>query len=143
MASNKMIDLLEEYNYLHETGTLTEVLEAAGYLIYDSIYLSLMGRFECEDEEAMEFISECILERLLSTHPTMSKSEFDQTLFNIMSFEYAILTDGEEYILCLKDDTSPEEYDLTEYVLGDDDYKVIIDEIKRSVKIDFTNYGKN
>lgn len=128
---------MTDHDGCYANGTLQEVLKAAGYTIYESIYLSLMGRFECNTEDARRFLSNCILERLLSTNVTMSMSEYEQTVYNIMSFEYAIATDGDEYFLVLRDEMDPdwdgpEEYDITEK-----DLEVIIGEIKRNVRLDF------
>ena len=128
---------MADYDDCYAHGTLQEVLEAAGCAIYENIYLSLMGRFECADKEAERFLSDCILERLLSTNVTLSMGEYEQTLYNIMSFEYGIFTDGKEYFLVLR-----EEFDccydgIEEYNLGDNDFKIIIGEIERNVKHDF------
>lgn len=114
-------------------GTLNEVLEAAGYVLWDSIYLSLMGRFICSDKNAENFISNCILERLTSTEVTLSADEYEQTLGNIMYAEYQILTDGERYYLVVRDEYEWPEEIFSEYKLSVDEMKIIADELKRNV----------
>lgn len=114
-------------------GTLSEVLEAAGYVLWDSIYLSLMGRFICSDKNAENFISNCILERLTSTEVTLSSDEYEQTLGNIMYAEYQILTDGERYYLAVRDEYEWPEEIFSEYKLSVDEMKIIADELKRNV----------
>lgn len=125
------------YDGCYAHGTLQEVLEAAGCEIYESIYLSLMGRFECADKEAERFLSNCILERLLSTDVTLSANEYDQTVYNIMSFEYGIFTDGKEYFLVLREELDCCYDGIEECNLGNDDFKIIIGEIEKNVKRDF------
>ena len=125
------------YDDCYAHGTLQEVLEAAGYTIYENIYLSLMGRFECADKEAERFLSDCILERLLSTNVTLSMSEYEQTVYNIMSFEYGIFTDGKEYFLVLREEFDCCNEGIEECNLVGDDFKIIIGEIKKNVKHDF------
>lgn len=125
------------YDDCYAHGTLQEVLEAAGYTIYENIYLSLMGRFECADKEAERFLSDCILERLLSTNVTLSMSEYEQTVYNIMSFEYGIFTDGKEYFLVLREELDCCNEGIEECNLVDNDFKIIIGEIEKNVKHDF------
>lgn len=126
-----------DYDDCYAHGTLQEVLEAAGCVIYENIYLSLMGRFECADKEAERFLSNCILERLLSTNVTLSMSEYEQTVDNIMSFEYGIFTNGKEYFLVLREELDYDCDGIEEYNLSDNDFKIIIGEIEKNVKHDF------
>lgn len=119
-----------------DNGTLEEIKKSVAYIIYNDIYLSLMGHFECADKEAKDFLSECILRNLLSTEVTMSGRCYDQTLGSIMYEEYTIATDGNKFYLFGEDEFDEGDEDLRKYELSDDDLKDISKEIQNIKKME-------
>ena len=118
-----------------EQGTLHDVLIAAAYTIHE-IYLSYMGRFECADIEAEKFLSRCLLDNILKTEPTMSAIDYDQSVYGYLSEDYIILTDDNQYYLCIRDEYEEEE-SLHEYRIKKEDYETIFKEIRKEVEQDF------
>ena len=113
-------------------GSHDSILELAGRLIYERVYL-LTLRFNCEEDEAYHFLWESILEKLLKSSPSMSMCEYSMSVGNYIGDEFIIVFDENEVYYIFNADEYEEETNMREYSLKDEDYKKIFNEITKLV----------